>query len=424
MKKILLISLMLLSFFSVSKVNAQQVLPNFPLLKPIVWDWSKINYLEENNEKNKQKISNEFVKILKEEEDALNLYLSKNNSVNNKSKAFLKHMNNVDAVSKNLAQVVDWIVFDNENLPEPKNSSKVIRELYGIKYIFKAGIEYDEGEKFYSYSANPIKLVDFPMVEMKYEYVGTELHATSKLNKEYYIKKYSDKLDQSTIIAYKNLNDLSKIDYSEENVIGKLITIVIGLISIIFICCGVFFIKKFGLINKIKTVLPEKINNFKQIFSPKINLLKEKTQTLLNKIFNIFKRKELIIGLCIIFGIIASVIIYNENALPKCDSKFAEETIIEIFKNNDNTYENNIQRVGEITVSNFTPVSYDKNIGKYECSAYLVMYPKNNEKLYYLFPLSKIRYDLEYEIYKERGRNSLKARWRMAPIEPEDIDRR
>lgn len=210
------VMLILIKILVLPNLHTGQVLSNYPVLKPTIWDWSVHNYIEENNSKNKQRISDKFIKVMDDEEKALDDYIVKNNISRNKRNAFLKHTNNVEAVSKDLAQVVDWIIY--EELSYPEKSTSITKSLYGIKYRFQSTLIYDEGEKFYTYSR--IELIDYPMIEMKLDYVGTELHVVATVNKDYYIQKYSKILDEETLATYKTTKDLSTLNYEEINILG------------------------------------------------------------------------------------------------------------------------------------------------------------------------------------------------------------
>ena len=93
--------------------------------------------------------------------------------------------------------------------------------------------------------------------------------------------------------------------------------------------------------------------------------------------------KGLATSLCVIllvggvgFGIFKGI---KATSLPACDSKFAENEVIEIFKQNNRTFKELDKwcMVSDIKMSMIEPESYNKDIKKYECSARLTLYPSN-----------------------------------------------
>lgn len=93
--------------------------------------------------------------------------------------------------------------------------------------------------------------------------------------------------------------------------------------------------------------------------------------------------KGLATSLCVIllvggvgFGIFKGI---KATSLPACDSKFAENEVIEIFKQNNRTFKelDKWGMVSDIKMSMIEPESYNKDIKKYECSARLTLYPSN-----------------------------------------------
>lgn len=124
--------------------------------------------------------------------------------------------------------------------------------------------------------------------------------------------------------------------------------------------------------------------------------------------------------LVLIVTVLLIFVIHNNVSVPKCDSKFAEEIVIKIFEDNDNIYQHNIDNVSKIKMSNFTPVSYDKNTDKYACNAILTMYAKPDRPILFLGAYKSFKYDVYYEIYKERGKNTAGASWKMLNIGKQD----
>lgn len=86
------------------------------------------------------------------------------------------------------------------------------------------------------------------------------------------------------------------------------------------------------------------------------------------------------IGISIICGIGFGVHKGVESVtVPKCDSKFAERQVLEIFKQHNEKYNNYVKYgfLGGIKFSNPAPESYDKAIKRYECTADVTMYPNS-----------------------------------------------
>ena len=147
-----------------------------------------------------------------------------------------------------------------------------------------------------------------------------------------------------------------------------------------------------------------------------------------------------VIPICAIFLVCGlSFGIYKDieaNSLPTCDSSFAENEVLEIFKQNNREYNelNNWGMVQDIKMSMIEPISYDKEIKKYECSARLTLYPSNTKvtgipsKILPILSLTEFDYerkqykrigtkamafwgnvtcDVNYNIYKEHGENQV-----------------
>lgn len=109
--------------------------------------------------------------------------------------------------------------------------------------------------------------------------------------------------------------------------------------------------------------------------------------------------------------------------LPKCDSKFAEQQVLEIFKQHNEKYNKYVKYgfIGDIKFSNPAPESYDKDIKRYECTADVTMYPNSSLGL----PSSILRYGdgitranffyqlancrVSYSIYKANGKNEVRT---------------
>lgn len=194
----------------------KEVFPEYPLLTPIEWNWANGDYIEKNTWKNKTEISKNFIKVLTEEETALDKYLDSNALQQDKDKAFLKHMNNVQTVASDLGQVVDWIAY--EEIPRLGYDHIEKGSAYGINYEFHEKLIYDEGEYYYSYVGyknNPI-LIDYPMISMECLYNGgSELHMLGKRLDKYYLNKYKGKISDDAINIINQGVDLSLLDYSK-----------------------------------------------------------------------------------------------------------------------------------------------------------------------------------------------------------------
>lgn len=133
------------------------------------------------------------------------------------------------------------------------------------------------------------------------------------------------------------------------------------------------------------------------------------------------------------FGIYKGI---EANSLPACDSEFAENEVIEIFKQNNDEYLelNKWDMVSDIRISMVEPISYDKEVKKYECSARLTLLPSNSmvkgipSKILPIISLTEFDYakkqykrigtkamafwgnvtcDVNYTIYKEHGENQV-----------------
>jgi hypothetical protein len=183
--------------------------------------------------------------------------------------------------------------------------------------------------------------------------------------------------------------------------------VIAGLIIIGLLVAVIFYTLKFSLFDKLITLIKNQTSNA-------ANLFKSSGK------FVIEHLKWFLIALGLIVIILLIFIIHNNITVPKCDSKFAEETVIKIFKNNDNIYQHNIDNVSKIKMSDFAPIKYDKEIGKYTCRGNLTMYAKSDNPIYYLVPFNSLKFNVYYEIYKERGKNTAQASWEMINISRQD----
>jgi hypothetical protein len=173
--------------------------------------------------------------------------------------------------------------------------------------------------------------------------------------------------------------------------------IITDLIILSLLAAVIFFVRKYNLISKSITFTKNQLSNVD------IEHLQK--------------------GL-IVFGIIAVAIIIfvrqHNNAELKCDSKFAEEEIIKIFKNNDNKYLNNIDNVEEIKMSDFEPMEYDSGINKYTCRAVLTMYSTSESPIDFYGPFNSLKFNVKYSTFKERGKNKVRASWKMMKLYMQD----
>lgn len=116
--------------------------------------------------------------------------------------------------------------------------------------------------------------------------------------------------------------------------------------------------------------------------------------------------------------------VIETNSLPACDSKFAENEVIEIFKQNNSVYKN-LSQYNQISDILFSPqpISYDKSINKYECSARITLLPSKSAGLpkqvssgangdnipRALHFYSEATCTVHYSIYKTNGENSVSS---------------
>lgn len=198
----------------------------------------------------------------------------------------------------------------------------------------------------------------------------------------------------------KEIKDLENVANCNFN-IGTYIFlwVLIGIAIIALITAIIFLSIKFNIICKIKTFDKKMVES----------IVKHRTA-----IFTMF-------GIVII--ILLGTLLHNTFSIPTCDSQFAEETIISNFKQSDYIYKPNEERVAEIEMSNFKPITYNRDINKYTCSATLTMYSKKDSPIFFLVPYNSFTYDVNYEIYKERGKNKVNASWQMQNIGLQDIRR-
>ena len=134
-------------------------------------------------------------------------------------------------------------------------------------------------------------------------------------------------------------------------------------------------------------------------------------------------------------------------SLPACDSKFAENEVIEIFKQNNRAFKelDKWGMVSDIKMSMIVPESYKKEIKKYECSARLTLYPSNtivtgipswivprfeftgkgDFSSYRAGTLARSFWgyatcDVYYDVYKEHGKNHVTSSYCKEKLKYED----
>lgn len=121
------------------------------------------------------------------------------------------------------------------------------------------------------------------------------------------------------------------------------------------------------------------------------------------------------------FGIHRSV---ETNSVPSCDSEFAKNAVLNIFRQNNYTYSDMMRKslISSLDLTMIEPISYDKELKKYTCSARVVLYP--NKSIVMGVPkmlwITSRRYrvglfyeyatcDVNYSIYKEHGEDALSS---------------
>ena len=130
-----------------------------------------------------------------------------------------------------------------------------------------------------------------------------------------------------------------------------------------------------------------------------------------------------IVAALLIAGVVYGVCkIIEINTLPKCDSQFAEQQVLDIFKQHNPTYQDYVKYglLGDIKFSNPAPESYDKDIKRYECTADVTMYPNTSLGLpnfvytdenipygYVFYELATCR--VSYSIFKANGKNEVRT---------------
>ena len=239
-----------LVFNTIHIANAKEVLPEYPLLKVIEYNWANDDYTKKNTVEHKTAISNKFLKVLNEEEKVVEKFLNSKAPQSDKDKAFLKHMHNVQVVATDLSEVVDWIIF--EELEYQFRPHILNKTFYGIEYQFSEHSVGIVGE--YLYNA---KIVKYPMIELEWSYraPSTELHTQAKRVNAYYINKYKNNISDVAINMLNRDTDLSLLDYEAQKGVMDYLIIIILFVFAIVVAIVVF---KHIPIDKIK----ESIQNF------------------------------------------------------------------------------------------------------------------------------------------------------------------
>lgn len=437
------VAILFLLLINVANTYAKEVLPEYPLLKVIKYDWSAGDYMDKNTVDNKTAVSNKFIKVMNEEEKAVDKFLNSKALQVNKDKAFLKHMHNVQVVATDLAQVVDWIIYGDElqTLGKPHILNKT---LYGIEYQFQERKIYDEGEYFYSYGGyeNNPKIVKYPMIELKNNYgddgYGTEIHTHGKRLNSYYIDKYRDIVSNEAISKFNQNIDLSTLDYEAQKglsdylmyvlafvlVLALVITgykflpkekiklflskywkvIVLHVIALISAYCFIFVIPANS-----KFIIPLGICGIFAVFPIFYWLWKyiKCKQFNFSKVINFAKTSILAIFSFLIFaslgfGVYKAV---DSVSFPKCDSEFAKNEVIEIWKQHSRAYNTWSARnqVKGIKVRYPKPEDYKKEIG-YDCSAQIVVQSDETSNTLYATTFSEATGNVLYNIRKSEGK--------------------
>ena len=355
-------------------------------------------------------------------------FISKNNTKNQNSKLFGIYMQNLYALRNRFFEYVS-------------NSDDL--QKYSIR------VESDEDSDTYYHFVYPyvgnVKLQIYDSFEFGFDYQKMYDKYSSYLNKtwntylKYCIEQDNDYLERITHEEDDNyydiymqecnkwikkwsifltfhpdfpLNEQIKEDIeSLEHAAQKEFNVSTYLLSISLICVLILAL----MIVVVKIVL--KFN----LISKFNSLVKNVARNVFENIIKFRMVIFIILGMVILTS--AGVLIYNSYSLPKCDSKYVEETVISIFKQTDRIYLPNKDNVATITMSNFIPISYDKSINKYSCSANLTMHSKADSPIFFVVPYNSFTFDVNYDIYKERGENKVSASWKMQNIWTQDIRR-
>lgn len=139
------------------------------------------------------------------------------------------------------------------------------------------------------------------------------------------------------------------------------------------------------------------------IFSKRnISAIKNKLKSLISK-----KIISIILVILVTSGIIASIVKLNDTfSLPKCDSQFAEEQVIQIYQENSSFYKYYANRglIRNLHLRDQVPVSYDKSLHKYTCQGNIFM-----EHAVYTNKIHSV--PVMYFIFKSHGKNTVLVKW-------------
>lgn len=130
-----------------------------------------------------------------------------------------------------------------------------------------------------------------------------------------------------------------------------------------------------------------------------------------------------VVAVLLVVGVVYGICkMFESTTLPKCDSKFAEQQVLEIFKQHNDKYKEYVDYglLSDIKFSNPAPESYDKDIKRYECTADVTMYPNSSLGLpsniyinsnipygYSFYELATCR--VSYSIFKANGKNEVRT---------------
>ena len=124
--------------------------------------------------------------------------------------------------------------------------------------------------------------------------------------------------------------------------------------------------------------------------------------------FNTFNWLYIIIPVAIIFVLLVIIltVVISKNNLPKCDSKYAEEEVLAIFKSRNSKYEhyNKNGELSYISLEDPQPLSYNKEIKRYECKAKIVFHPNTVFDADSYYKYSSINCFVNYSITKSKGK--------------------
>lgn len=363
----------------------------------------------------------DIVRYLSGMESEFSDFINKNNSKEQNSKLFGIYMQNLYALRNKFFEYVpysDELQEYSIRLEPDEDDDSYYHFTYpyvdNVKLKLQDGFEFafdykGMKDKYSSYLDNTWNTYLKYSIEQENDYIERLSHDGDEDYAEIYMRECNKWIRKWSIFLtfhpdfplseqiQQEINDLESVTQKKFNVgIYILYLSLISLLIIALIGIVIFLTIKFKLINKLKTA--------------SYNIAK-------NVIEKIVKFKTIIfIILGIIILVVSGIYVHNAVSVPKCDSKFAEETVIQIFKQNELIYQKNEENVSDIKMSNFAPISYDKGIKKYSCEAKLTMYAYPDSPIIFLGAYKSFKYNVYYELYKERGKNTAKASWSMLNI--------